>query len=217
MAVGIDAISSASVAAVASLTWAHTVNGSERLLVVGVSFNPGAGRNVSSVTYNGAAMTAAGNRAGSNDEIAIYYLVNPDLGTNNVVVTFNTSVTEAVAGAISLTGVDQAAPIGTFASNATSSSNASVSVTGLANGIIVDTVAWSYAPTPTGGPTTGQTQAWKVKPSNVWGGASTKAVSGATTMVWDFNGSTEWVIGALPVRASTALPVGGQMMLRSGS
>ena len=145
----------------ASLTWAHTVNGSERLLVVGVSFNPGAGRNVSSVTYNGAAMTAAGNRAGSNDEIAIYYLVNPDLGTNNVVVTFNTSVTEAVAGAISLTGVDQAAPIGTFASNTTSSSNASVSVTGLANGIIVDTVAWSYAPTPTGGPTTGQTQAWK--------------------------------------------------------
>jgi len=95
---------------------------------------------VSSVTYNGVAMTQAA-YSNNNYDSAIYYLDSPASGSNNVVVTL--SGTSGITGsAISLTGVDGASPLGATNTAYTASTNApSLSVTTTkANSIIIDSI-----------------------------------------------------------------------------
>lgn len=67
-----------------SLTFSHTTAGANRILFVTVL----AGGSISSVTYNGVAMT----QAVASGNHAIFYLVNPTIGANNVVITCGSSV-----------------------------------------------------------------------------------------------------------------------------
>src|SRR5437763_725822 len=127
-AIAVESTSSASAKAASSLTWSHTVGPSlNRILMVGVSSN-NTTRTVSSVTYGGTALTRVGfqNAPGTQNRIELWSLIAPSPGTANVVVTFSGSV-DSVGGAIVFSGVDQAAPLGTFAS--ANGSNASPSVT----------------------------------------------------------------------------------------
>ncbi len=103
-----------------SVSFTHTAGtGSDRLLLVGVSWNAGstAGRTITSVTFNGAAMTPAfTQQAGTQLRYsAIYALLNPPSGvTGTVAITFNGAVTNGiVAGAVNFAGVDQTTPLGT--------------------------------------------------------------------------------------------------------
>lgn len=97
----IDSTSSSSGSGSTSLTYAHTVgSGNKRMLVVSVLTD----RSISSVSYNGVAMTQ-GVLEGTNLKNAVYYLANPASGTNNVVITIASSGAISSA-AISLTGAD---------------------------------------------------------------------------------------------------------------
>ena len=115
-----------------TMTISHTTAaGSDRLMVVGVSINNDDFETVLGITYNGAAFTFVGQETNADDaRVEIWYLVAPDTGTHNAVITFNADLTRfAVAGVITFTGVDQATPLGTFASNqATSAGPATVTV-----------------------------------------------------------------------------------------
>ena len=80
----------------------------DRLLLVGVARNTN--DTVSSVTYDGVAMTlldAITNSTDTNFEIRVYYTKDPTSGSNDVVVTMTASSTSWRYGAIAFSGVDQ--------------------------------------------------------------------------------------------------------------
>lgn len=90
MAIKTDATSTASSpgAGTSSLTWAHTCTGSNRILWVGALAD---GDKVTSVTYNGVAMTQMAKTTidGDVDTMYLYYLVAPATGSNNIVITLS--------------------------------------------------------------------------------------------------------------------------------
>lgn len=118
--------------AVTSRTWQHTCTGSNRILFV--SFYTGtAYGSVSSVTYNGVAMTQINHVTGGNEEGFLYYLVAPATGTNNVVVTIANS--DSLGGSsLSYTGANQTAqPDANIAEHSTTTSPTSTLTVGANN------------------------------------------------------------------------------------
>lgn len=142
MAVAHDADSNGNsgATAVASLTWAHTITGSNTLLLVGISWT-GTSTTISTVTY--AAANPTGNTATTDATTSyhsrIYWWVNPTTGANNVVVTPSVSAS-IYGGGSSFTGVDQLTPVYLPASGALNISN-----TGSSFGTIQTTFATNVA------------------------------------------------------------------------
>jgi hypothetical protein len=69
-------------------SWSHTVSGAERLLLVGVAVDSEATTGVTAITYNGTSLQKLDSEARS-DQVAVdlWYLINPDTGTNTVEIT----------------------------------------------------------------------------------------------------------------------------------
>ena len=80
-------------------------SGTDRLLVVQSPLD------ATGVTYAGQVMTRAKNGAESSVKLDTWYLVNPPVGTANIVWTFGTPWTTGAYSAVVLSGADQAAPI----------------------------------------------------------------------------------------------------------
>ena len=97
-------------AGAASDTNSHTTNGTDRLMLVGISFGQDGGDSVDSVTYNGANLTMVGvHDNGNSARVEIWQLVAPDIGTHDVVVNFSgTNHDGATIGITTFIGVDQA-------------------------------------------------------------------------------------------------------------
>lgn len=107
MAIVFDAATNPSLVSAASITYAHTCTGTDRILFVGVFAR---NQTVSSVTYAGVTMTEVGARVGpqggANDYISMFVLPNPASGSNNVIVTIAGSAV-LISGAVSYTGAAQ--------------------------------------------------------------------------------------------------------------
>jgi hypothetical protein len=87
-----------------SLTWSHTLlAGTNRCLFVQLSID-GLGAPVTGVTYGGVALTQVGRGAG-NHAIEIWRLINPAVGTTNVVANFGG--TTAAAGGATTTSLNR--------------------------------------------------------------------------------------------------------------
>ncbi|MFQ5858700.1 MAG: hypothetical protein ACE5LU_24120 [Anaerolineae bacterium] len=136
----------------ASFTWSHTVSGSNRMLVVGVSIRNQQNETVSGVTYAGTPLTFVGTRSNETSaRIEIWQLVAPAVGTDNVVVTLSAPA-KIIGGAISLTGVDQTTPIAASAFTAGSSTNPTINLSNVATSAwVIDAMA--FRSTGTSGPT----------------------------------------------------------------
>lgn len=93
MAIAFDALGAGSILPGTQITFAHTCTGSNRLLLVGVMESGAATGTISSVTYAGSTMTLFGTvaNAGGNLKEWAYYLVNPNTGANNVVVSVSSA------------------------------------------------------------------------------------------------------------------------------
>ncbi|NTW31101.1 MAG: hypothetical protein HGB12_00430 [Bacteroidetes bacterium] len=106
--IALDATSSAVAGPESSKTWSHTCTGSNLILIVGTEVR-GNGTAVTSLTYNGVAMTQIGSPlVGSTlyyDKIQLFYLIAPATGTHDIVLTHNGSYVGATA--VSYTGVKQ--------------------------------------------------------------------------------------------------------------
>jgi len=102
-------------------SFSHTCTGSDRFLIVPcASLNNGTSDAITSVTYDGVAMTRLGSALqvpSANWIIYLYYLVNPASGSNTVTVTRNTSNGQTYGAAASYTGVDQTTPIDASTNN----------------------------------------------------------------------------------------------------
>lgn len=160
-----DATSSGVATSTTSVTLSHTVlaNSTQRLLLVGISVEDTATADPSSVTYNSISMTKLSSSTNGNTYSAIYYLVAPATGANDVVVTFSSTMDSVIVGAASWSNVDQTTPLGTVATNTGSGANPSISVTAAVGDIVVDVVshAFSTAPTVDGS----QSQLWNRVPA----------------------------------------------------
>lgn len=105
-AIAYDAQSSAAQIIASSVTYAHTISGSNTILFVSPSCYPSAC--TLTVTYNGTSMTQIGGYVTSADSVVqgLFYLVAPTTGTNNVVVT-KTGGTYVASLSQSYTGASQ--------------------------------------------------------------------------------------------------------------
>ena len=107
--------------------------GSYRLLAVAVMMR--ADESVSSVTYADEPLTKAiaQNASGLSAEqrVEIWYLVNPPVGTANVIVHLATSANPSYITAVNFTGVNQTSPIGAMAGDDGTSTALSTSITTL--------------------------------------------------------------------------------------
>lgn len=115
-----------------SLTWSHTCAGSDRVLRVGVRSTAATSDNVTGVTYNGVAMTLIQRIQGDTVRraLTLWELVNPDVGTHDVVVSGTSDV--IMAESASYTGVPSAYDAKNTATNP-SAASLGVDVTPVAN------------------------------------------------------------------------------------
>lgn len=110
--VAFDAVSGTAISGTthSSRTWSHTTSGSDRILLVIVcTYNSTGGGKVSGVTYNGVPMTLYGTEMAqqSNQHMSVFYLLNPTVGTNNIVATWSVAQTYSWCASASYNGVNQ--------------------------------------------------------------------------------------------------------------
>lgn len=169
----------------------HDAGTNDCLFAMAQWFRP---RTVSSVTYNGVSLTHVVT-SDSGYDAAIYRLLAPSSGANNLVWTFS-GTTGATFGSVSLHGVHQTTPTGaTNGGTGTSNSPSNSLTTTAANSYLVDSIYRNNANTMTAG--AGQTE-FQDNVTQVFGseggGASYKAATtvGSYSMAWSWSSSTAW-------------------------
>ncbi|HMP77294.1 MAG TPA: SdrD B-like domain-containing protein, partial [Kiritimatiellia bacterium] len=190
----------------------HVVgSGDNRLMMVGVSWKPDGNTNItvarvrSGNTTN--ALTLVGTRLGNDQQVNIYSLLAPSVGSATVDVTFAAAHKGAVVGVSTFAGVNQSTPLGAFASNTGDSTAPSVSVVSAADDLVFDTVTVEKDATLSVGPA--QVSRWLTagNVNEVRGGGSTEVASNlTTTMSWTLSTSKKWVIGGVAIKPA---PAGG--------
>lgn len=200
----VDSVSNLSGSGAGPFTWAHTCSGADRLLRVTVSHFD-SNDAVTDITYNGVALTAVPSGATTNGQywITAYYLIAPDTGTHDIVVTVSGNVFDFGAGAISYNDVHQTVPLGTAVTATGTSTTPTVDVSSAADELVDDGLVIIHSGTLSVG--AGQTQRWNA----IAGGfikyaGSTEGGAASTTMSWSNSSSQAWAIVAVPIK-----PVGG--------
>ncbi|MFQ5803014.1 MAG: hypothetical protein ACE5JQ_08985 [Candidatus Methylomirabilales bacterium] len=191
----VDAVKTATSSS-SPMTISHTVSGTDRLLVVGIS-QGNVNAPVATITYGGTPLTALGTESGGPPRIEMWRLLDPPVGTADVVVTFSGTPSDgAVVGVMSLTNVNQTTPFGPFVSNA-GNGTASVDVTSEEGELVIDVIAKDNAVAPAVG--AGQTERWNKAFSNsAYGALSTRPGAKTVTMAWW--SANDWAIGAVSLK-----------------
>jgi len=109
MAVAFDNSSNKDGGNSATYSFDHLVSGSDRVLLLLMTVD-GSGESVSGINYDGVAMTRESREGIAAGFVEVWYLINPNTGTNSVAVTL-TGQNRSLATAASFTGVDQFDPI----------------------------------------------------------------------------------------------------------
>jgi hypothetical protein len=200
----------------ASLTWSHTVSGTNRFLIVGVSMKNDSNQSVTSVSYAGVQLIYIDARSnGTNARVELWGKTGVPTGANNVIVTLNASA-RVVGGAVSLTGVSQTNN-GIDASNFHNSGTSltpSVTVTTVAdNAWVVSTVASSPPTSDAATSGAGHDRRWNDltggtgSTTHVRGAGSTfgpKTPPGNVPMSWTLGALADWAIAAVAVKPVTS-------------
>jgi hypothetical protein len=202
-----------------SATFSHTVAaGNNRLLAVSVMLRGNI--TASSVTYGGTALTKAISRAStsSGTTTEIWYLVNPPVGTANVVVNFSASADPSAIAAVNFTGVNQTSPVGATASNlATSGTGITTNITTLnANSLIFGAATNYGGDTDPFTPGANITELWdnatgsgSSSDNGEWGGYRLASTAGTYTFNTTSSASDDWTIAAVELKAvPVVLPPG---------
>ena len=208
MAVTYDAVSTINNNSAGPSTTSHTCTGSDRLLVVCLSFyHPSSV--VTALTYNGVALSLFGGFSDFQYNSEIWYLVAPATGANTLSVTFSGSGTyEMGLSAHSFTGVDQSTPLAAFTSGSGTSTTPSIAVSSAADQIVIDSLCITHSGTLTVG--AGQTERSNFIGSGgtIRHGASTETGAASTTMSWDNSTSQGWVFSGAAIMPVSGTPAG---------
>jgi len=180
-------------------TISHTTVGENRCLVVVLQANAQFA-DPSGVTYAGASMTKAGSVVGAGagiTSVAVYYLVNPTIGTNNIVISgWNkggdgnfSSGDVAIMSAINLVGIDQDSPVRNTETNSGTDTSITDDITTVAGDLVIAALTVDDGPTITAG--ANQTEIYDIIGSGDYSyNISTEtATTTTTTMSYSFGAS----------------------------
>ncbi len=167
-----------------TMSVSHTTgSGSNRFLIVFVSYFNSPGVTISGVTYNSIALTQAIGLdvLNVNNRIDAWYLVAPATGSNTLEVTFSGNAVSTSLGVTTWTGVDQSTPISDTGSDTGVDPSAAVTID--SGDLLMDGI-YFFTTTATVG--TGQTERWNTLRANdeVSSAGSTEGGSGSITMSW---------------------------------
>lgn len=215
--VALDAVTSASgdlTRGAPTLTFSHTTTGTNLVLVVGISLNVTARTTttIGSVTYNGVSLSPAGTAITNGNALTqMYYLVGPQVGTFNIVVTATipgngNPTIGVVAGAATFMGADQTTPIRTYTTNTGNSASSFVNVTSSSNDMVMDTLTL-LAGTTGSSTSTAQVQWWSVTSgagggSDAYGSGSIRQGAASVPMSETLTGATAWAEAGVSVQPS---------------
>ncbi len=208
MAIAFDSASSGGTVASNTLTFSHTCSGSNRILFVGIE-GDGSSDTLTSVTYNGVAMTRIDSISAAstaNRYLYLYYLIAPATGAHNVVATVS-SGTVVLGVSASYTGALQSGvPDSSNKGGATSGGSRNVSTTTvLNNSWVVGHFNGAASPTAVAGTTLRATESTygfsTIGDSN---GAVTPAGAKSLGITWSgSNGNGGIVASFAPVTSTT--------------
>lgn len=206
MALSVETTTSTSGVGVTSLTFSHTITSANKLVVTtGIGSTT---ESVSTVTFNGDALTSVGSVTDGNwVRSEIWQRHAPDVVTGNVVVTYTNACTQAAAGATGF--IDSATALGSASTNTTTGTNPTVTVADTASGdIVVSLVTSDGSETAT---TEGGTLLWEVEDiqSDIDVNAQHQTASGANT-VCSWTNSTSAPYAAIGVAVKATGGGGGQ-------
>ena len=217
MALAIDAVTDAAGSGAGPFTWAHTCAGSDRVLLVGISYYDSLDT-VSAVTYNSVALTVVSSSTVSNGQYTstMYRLIAPATGSNTVSVTFTGGVFDFKAGSVSFTGADQTTPLGTAVTATGSSTTPSVTVTSATGEIVLDNLTIVHSGTLSVDGS--QAQRWNGTGAfgHIKGAASTEDGSTSTTMSWSNSTSQAWAISGVSVKPVASAAAGVRQLCLTG-
>ncbi|MDM7971874.1 MAG: hypothetical protein QUT27_02390, partial [candidate division Zixibacteria bacterium] len=197
-----------------SVSVSHTTgSGTDRLMLVGISWNCGnTDRTISSVTFTPSSGSAVAlteihtaKTQGQYCYSAIYSLLNPPANTaGTITVSFSGAVEYgSVVGAVNFAGVNLANPFGTAVGEGPSekSTSSSVTLTGLGGTELVFAnifVGGGSTQTLTNG--SGQSELWKANSSSANGAGNTKQAAGSSASLnWTAGTTAYWAIAAVPI------------------
>lgn len=173
-----------------------------RLLVVGVSSN--VSLTDATVTYDGTSLTEV---SGGSSTCKLFYLLNPDIGSGDIVLTTSSSGNNVI-GATSWFNVNPTTPFGALVTASAIGTTATVTVTTTTGEVVVDNLHTTDDATAA---TVGadQTQRWNDTQVNRIGAGSSQAGADGGVMSWTLTDSDTWVIAAVPIKpmSSDAVPV----------
>lgn len=201
----VDSVSNISSSGVGPFTLSHTCAGTDRLLRVNV-MHYDSSDDVSGVTYNGVALTPVPSGDATNGQywLSAFYLIAPDTGTHDIIVTVTGSVFDIGITAVSYINVHQSVPLGTAVTATGTSTAPSVTVSSASDELVDDGLIIVSSGSLTVG--AGQTQHVNTPTSNAFIKYATSTEGGAasTVMSWTNGTSQAWAIMAVPIK-----PVGG--------
>jgi large repetitive protein len=175
--------------------------GGSRMLLVMISNTE---RTVSTITFNGVAMTlVTANTTNNRARTHIYRLLNPAQGFGTLVVNFNGNEDRgANIGIVTLGNVDQADPTPTSANIYSTAATVSHSVTSVAGQLVLNVVASSRDVLNSAG--AGQTEMWNFgngSEPTYHGGSYIAATGSTTTMTWAKTGTqNQWSMSLVSVK-----------------
>ncbi|MFP4608104.1 MAG: helix-hairpin-helix domain-containing protein [Candidatus Aenigmatarchaeota archaeon] len=189
-------------------SWPHeTGEGEDKVMIVAVSWASGSAEG-NSVMYGSEILNKVYTENADGDvrtEIWLLSDPNPSGGIDYVEVGVESDdADDVIAGALTLSGVDQDDPTYDIAGNTVDGTSISVDVNSRPLDMVVDVVGQSAAEGE-GAPTADQTVQWSSigGESGSWGAAGTKeADSGTTTMSWDLPTEEVTSISAVTLRLS---------------
>ena len=192
-----------------SMTISHTTSGTDRLMLVGVSFGLGSGETVSEVRYDGDLLNFEGarNGPGNDSRIEIWSRLAPDTGTHNVVVTLSAGSHDgATAGVMTFTEVDQATPLGTFASNAGDSTSASTTVSSAVGELVFGVLAVDDTINRDLVPGAGQSpELWDIFANSANGGGTTEEGAASVVTSWSWSPvADDWAVGGISIKPAVS-------------
>jgi hypothetical protein len=177
-----------------SLTFSHTTSGSNRAIGVCVGWRVNDGQSISGVTYNGVALTEDANSPvlDGRTATALYSLVNPASGANNIVVSLSGAATSIASIAVSFTGAHQTTLTGTSATDTLDNGTSdSLDVSSASGEIVFDCLA-HYASGEAATPGGSQTERGDLGDGDLSLAASTQPGATTTSMSWSWATDTYW-------------------------
>lgn len=193
----------AEVAASTTLSTTVTVadNVDNALLVVFVGTK--ADVTVSALTFNGDALTQKAT-SGTAPKLQLYFLTNPDAGSNTLSLTVSGSTDIEIAAYV-IYGVDTSSPLDAASTQSTAAGTAStIDITSASGDLVIDGIILDAATAPTAG--AGQTSMGSDTIADLGLGASKEDGATTTTMSWSWAGATDAEQIAVNVNLQAAQP-----------